>query len=1174
MKKFSIISGSRLPLAVLVCSGFVMLALPASMATPSTFSSAGVMNTARTHQTATLLSNGKVLVAGGYNGGSLASAELYDPASGNWSVTGDLVAGRDDHTATLLPNGKVLVVGGYNIGSLASAELYDPATGTWNATGSLATARYSHTATLLPNGKVLVVGGYNAGSLASAELYDPASGTWSATGSLATARYSHTATLLQGGTVLVAGGKGASTLASAELYNPASGTWSTTGSLAAARYAQSATLLPSGKVLIAGGTDTNLNELASAELYDPASGSWGATGSMIRARSDHTATLLPDGKVLVAGGYNGAFLAAAEIYDPESGVNWSATFGGMGTVREDHTATILPNGTVLVTGGYNGNPLASAERYDPANGSWSTTGSLAAARYAQSATLLPSGKVLIAGGDNDNELASAELYDPASGTWSATGSLATARYSHTATLLPNEKVLVAGGYNNTSGFLASAELYDPASGTWNATGSLATGRYRHTATLLANGKVLVAGGYGSSGNLSSAELYDPATGTWSTTGSLGYPRFAATATLLPSGKVLVAGGENLSGGVVSADHSAELYDPGSGNWSQEHSLSAGRYDHTATLLPDGKLLVAGGYGNNGGFLATAELYDPASGFWSSTGAMNNPHANHAAALLPNGKVLVVGGLDSGGSAVASAELYDPATGGGIWISTGSMSTARGNFMAKLLPNGSVLVAGGFNAVDTLASAEVYNVGLGFLPAWQPQISTATSPLRPVANLSLTGLRFQGVSSASGGGGTTDSSTNYPIVQLSSLDSNQTVTLPVGPSAGWSDTAFQSSPVIGFPFGPALVTVFTNGIQSNSTMIVVGDPPGITYSSNSFTYVEGQPISTIMPANNGGTAVSFTISPALPDGLSFDPVTGTISGTPTAVSSTTTYTVTATNDSGTSTFTFTLTITTAVVPPAKSQNIATRVEVQGNDNVLIGGFIITGTAPKKVILRAIGPSLPLGAAALADPVLALHFPDGSVVTNDNWKIDDQSGQSQQAIIEATTIPPASDLESALVQTLVPGNYTAIVSGNNGGTGVGLIEVYDLDAAAASTLANISTRGFVDTGDNVMIGGFIVGPPSASSTKVIIRGIGPSLPLGNVLADPVLVLHDGNGATLATNDNWQDDSGAAEIQADQLAPGNPLESALLRVLPPGAYTVILSGNGDATGVGLIEVYNVGQ
>jgi uncharacterized delta-60 repeat protein len=981
---------------------------------------------------------------------------------------------------------------------------------------------------------------------------------------------------LQGGTVLVAGGKGASTLASAELYNPASGTWSTTGSLAAARYAQSATLLPSGKVLIAGGTDNTLNELASAELYDPASGMWGATGSMIRAHSDHTATLLPDGKVLVAGGYNGAFLAASEIYDPGS-VTWSAT-GGMVTDREDHTATILPNGGVLVTGGYNGNPLASAERYDPATGSWNATGSMTAARSHYAATLLPNGKVLVAGGSSSpnyaltiNALTSAELYDPASGTWSATGDMATDRAYHTATLLPNEKVLVTGGANHSDSFVSTVELYDPASGSWNATGSLATGRSGHTATLLPDGKVLVAGGYGNNEDyddfLSSAELYDPATGTWSTTGSLIFVRANATATLLPSGKVLVAGGEDAynSGTFVA---SAELYDPGSGKWSQTGSLSAARYEHTATLLPDGKVLVAGGYGASG-TPSSAELYDPASETWSVTTSMNNPHANHAAALLPNGKVLVAGSFNNG--AAPSAELYDPAIGGGIWLSTGSMSTARGFFMAKLLPNGSVLVAGGLDASgDPLASAEVYNVGLGFLSAWQPQISTATSPLRPAANLSLTGLRFRGISSASDGG-TPDSSSNYPIVQLSSLDSNQIVTLPVSPSAGWSDTAFQSSSVAGFPIGPALVTVFTNGIPSNSTMIVVGDPPAITYSSNSFIYLEGQPISTIMPADNGGAAISFTISPALPDGLSFDPVTGTISGTPTVASSTTTYTVTAANDSGTSTFTFTLTVT---APPAKSQNIATRVEVQGNDNVLIGGFIITGTAPKKVILRAIGPSLPLGAAALADPVLALHFPDGSVVINDNWKIDDQSGQSQQAIIEATTIPPASDLESALMQTLAPGNYTAIVSGKNGGTGVGLIEVYDLDAAAASTLANISTRGFVDTGDNVMIGGFIIGPSSATSTKVIIRGIGPSLPIGNVLADPVLVLHDGNGATLATNDNWQDDSGAAEIQADQLAPGNPLESALLRVLPPGAYTVILSGNGDATGVGLIEVYNVGQ
>ena len=161
--------------------------------------------------TATLLPNGKVLVAGGYDGNSvaLASAELYDPASGTWTATGSLATARDGHTATLLPNGKVLVAGGLDSSQVAfaSAELYDPASGTWTATGSLATARYIHTATLLPNGKVLVAGGLTAAALlASAELYDPASGTWTATGSLATARYSHTATLLPNGKVLVAGG--------------------------------------------------------------------------------------------------------------------------------------------------------------------------------------------------------------------------------------------------------------------------------------------------------------------------------------------------------------------------------------------------------------------------------------------------------------------------------------------------------------------------------------------------------------------------------------------------------------------------------------------------------------------------------------------------------------------------------------------------------------------------------------------------------------------------------------------------------------------------------------------------------------------------------------------------------------------------------------------------------
>jgi hypothetical protein len=297
----------------------------------------------------------------------LVQAAIADP--GEWELTGGLKTARFHHTATLLPDGRVLVAGGED-GSdpLASVELYDPASGTWSATASLSTARDSHTATLLPDGMVLVAGGRETIpgiSLASAELYDPASGTWSPTGRLNTGRVFHTATLLQNGMVLVAGGKETGiSLASAELYDPASGTWSPTGRLNTGRVFHTATLLTNGKVLVTGGRDSRLVGLGSAELYDPATGTWSVTGSLNPARYDHTATLLSNGMVLVAGG-NPDGLDSAELYNPATGT-WSAT-DNLNEGRVDHTATLLLKGTVLVAGGASsGNaPLASAELYDP-----------------------------------------------------------------------------------------------------------------------------------------------------------------------------------------------------------------------------------------------------------------------------------------------------------------------------------------------------------------------------------------------------------------------------------------------------------------------------------------------------------------------------------------------------------------------------------------------------------------------------------------------------------------------------------------------------------------------------------------------------------------------------------------------------------------------------------------
>jgi len=258
------------------------------------------------------------------------------------------------------------------------------------------------------------------------------------------------------------------------------------------------------------------------------------------------------------------------------------------------------------------------------------------------------------------------------------------------------------------------------------------------------------------------------------------------------------------------------------------------------------------------------------------------------------------------------------------------------------------------------------------------------------------------------------------------------------------------------------------------------------------------------------------------------------------------------------------------------NISTRLRVLTGDEVLVGGFIVTGSEPKRIIVRGIGPSLIGVGPVLGDPTLELHNSSITLATNDNWKVRPDGG-SQQAEIEATTIPPSNDLESALVATLDPGAYTAILAGKNNGVGVGVVEVYDLTSAADSKLANISTRGFVNTGDNVMIGGFIVG--GNESATVMMRAIGPSLSeigVEGALADPILEVHDATGATLASNDNWKRRSNGgsqqAEIIATHLPPSNDLESALVQNLAPGNYTVVVGGTSGTTGIGLVEVYHL--
>jgi hypothetical protein len=243
--------------------------------------------------------------------------------------------------------------------------------------------------------------------------------------------------------------------------------------------------------------------------------------------------------------------------------------------------------------------------------------------------------------------------------------------------------------------------------------------------------------------------------------------------------------------------------------------------------------------------------------------------------------------------------------------------------------------------------------------------------------------------------------------------------------------------------------------------------------------------------------------------------------------------------------------------------------------MIGGFFITGSEPKTVIIRARGPSLGsegVEGELLNDPTLEVHQEATVVASNDDWKLR-PDGSSQQEEIEGTGIPPSDDREAALVVTLAPGPYTAIVAGKDGTTGIGLVEVYDLATGADSKLANISTRGFVETGSNVIIGGFIIRPLDGASAKLVIRAIGPSLSgqgVEGALEDPTLEVHDVNGALLGSNDDWAQDDGAAEIENNHIAPTDPRESATLQTLAPGNYTAIVRGKDDTTGVGLVEVY----
>ncbi len=528
-------------------------------------------------------------------------------------------------------------------------------------------------------------------------------------------------------------------------------------------------------------------------------------------------------------------------------------------------------------------------------------------------------------------------------------------------------------------------------GVWQGLAPMPTARQELCSAVL-NGKVYVIAGYDEDvRSTDKVEVYHPATDTWSTAHPIPVKN-NHNAAAVAAGKLYCFGG---------ISNSTFLYDPAADSWSNVATMIYGHSNTPAVGVIDDKIYVAGGETAR----TAMEVFDPATNTWTSRAPMSVGR-NHCAGGVLDGKFHVVGGRGNGAAPTAH-EAYDPAT--NSWSTRAPMPTGRSGMAAGVV-GGELYVFGGEG--DALhGEVEVYN----------PR---------------------------------TDSWRRLPD-------------MPVPRHGIWAA-------VIG------------------NRIFLPGGAAEINFAAAAWTDV-------------------FTAD-----------------------------------------------------RQATFGNISSRLKVETGDKVMIGGFIVTGKGSKRVILRATGPSVPV-TGALADPTLELYNDAGQLVAmNDNW----QDAPNHEEMADST-LAPAHPREAAILTRLAPGNHTAVVRGANGTTGVGLVEVYDLEPGSDAKLGNISTRGFVQTGDNILIGGLIL--TGSSPLRVLVRALGPSLPVAGALADPTLELRDRDGALLASNDDWRSTQ-EAEIIGTTLPPPSEREAAIVRTLPPASYTAIVRGVGGSTGVALVEAYTL--
>jgi hypothetical protein len=782
-------SGRDVPIAPEVEGARVRVRLDASQVTEwpvvvdPEWTDAGELTIPRYGHTATLLPDGRVLIAGG-DTARLGLTEIFDPRTATFTSATPMSRPRAHHTATRTLDGRVLLAGGGDTSDAllrahdpsASVDVFDPVADAITPAGNMNGPRSNHTATILPDGHVVFVGGLdgNGTPRADAETFDPTVGASSGTSiALAEGRADHAAALLPDGRVLVTGGLNTAT--AAEVLSPSSGTTAAAAGGAPGRWLPSATLLPSARVLVAGD--------GAAEIFDPATSSLTASSGVSGAGA--TATLLPSGRVLLAGGNDGNYgssttLSSAAVFDPMDGRAISAE--PMEAPRERATATLLPSGLVLVAGGWSssaGTATATAEIYDP-GATIESTGAMLATRMRHTSTLLASGLVLVAGGQSSLGAVGAELFDPVTAAFRAAGPVLQPRMLHSATALGDGTVLIAGGTETTSGgaLLASTELFDPGSERFLPGSSMIASRTSHAALGLPDGSVLIAG------YSPEVELRSPG-GSFSLVGMLGWAGERIAGAPLPMGRALVAGGRD----IAQADAPvalATLYD---GGLAAQALMKEARSEHTATALPDGSVLVAGG--SQGPVQASSPTASTerfvGSGFVSSA-SMVKPRALHTATLLSGGaSVLVAGGIADG-----SAELYDVATGAFSLLASVAPEGVNAH-AATLLADGRVLLTGGLKSDGISSTAVLFDpTTQAFSYATTDARAAHTATLLPSGELLVAGGSLAGQSAATPTASLFDPETRAftPVAPMATQRLGHTATLTgdgrVVISGGWPD----------------------------------------------------------------------------------------------------------------------------------------------------------------------------------------------------------------------------------------------------------------------------------------------------------------------------------------------------------------------------------------------------